>query len=209
MDNPFVTEYLREKELREIGFKSVGKNVRVAKNCTIVGMDEIEIGDNVRIDPYCCLIASDGWIRIGSHIHIAAYCFLSAGDGIEMDDFSGISQGVKIYSRTDDYTGMALTNPTLPRKYTNILGGTVSLSRHVIVGSGSVILPAVTIGEGSSVGALSLVTKTLDPWGVYSGIPAKRIKERSKQMLEFENMFLQELGAITGPTEKNQREEHT
>ncbi len=36
---------------------------------------------------------------------------LSAGDGIVMEDFSGLSQGVRIYSRTDDYSGKFLTNP--------------------------------------------------------------------------------------------------
>lgn len=193
MSNPFATEYLTENDLRPLGFKSVGKNVRVAKHNTITGLENIEIGDNVRIDPYCSLIAAGGWLKIGSFTHVAGYCFLSAGDGIQLDDFSGVSQGVRIYSRTDDYTGTSLTNPTVPSKYTNVRGGLVHLGRHVIVGSGTVILPGVTIGEGSSVGALALVTKNLDSWGVYSGTPARLIKSRSKKMLKLESEFMQEL----------------
>jgi acetyltransferase-like isoleucine patch superfamily enzyme len=187
MTNPFATEYLDEHELRKLGFKSVGRNVMVARNNTMVGLENIEIGNNVRIDGYCSIIATGrGWLKLGSYIHIGGYCFLSAGDGIELDDFSGLSQGVRIYSRSDDYTGGSLTNPTVPEKYTKVRGGTVRLGRHVIIGSGTVILPKLTIGEGASVGALSLVTKSLDSWCVYTGTPAKRLKARSKKMLELE-----------------------
>ncbi|RDD82676.1 acyltransferase [Dyella tabacisoli] len=192
--NPFLTEYMEEGELRSLGFKAVGKNVRIARNNTIAGLENIEIGDNVRIDPYCSIIATGtGWLKIGSYVHIAGYCLLSAGDGIQMDDFSGISQGVHVYSRTDDYTGEALTNPTVPSKYTKVRGGTVHLSRHVIIGSGSVILPQVTIGEGSSVGALSLVTRSLEPWGIYTGTPARKLKARSQKMLTIEKALFDDL----------------
>jgi acetyltransferase-like isoleucine patch superfamily enzyme len=185
--NPFSPGYYEEHELQAFGFKSLGRNVQIAKNCTIIGLENIEIGSNVRIDGYCSIIAATpGWLRLGSYIHIGGFCFLSAGDGIEMGDFSGLSQGVRIYSRTDDYSGKHLTNPTVPEKYTDTTRGTVALARHVIVGSGSVVLPDLSIGEGSSVGALSLVTKSLEPWGVFVGCPAKRLKDRSTRLLELE-----------------------
>ena len=125
-------------------------------------------------------------LRIGSYVHIGGLCYLSAGDGICLEDFSGLSQGVRIYSRTDDYSGEHLTNPTVPERFTGITRGAVTLGRHVIVGSGSVILPKVTVGEGSSIGALSLVTKNIPPWGVYFGAPAKKIYNRSKRLLDLE-----------------------
>lgn len=195
MINPLSPGYWHEHELRDMGFKSVGKNVQISKNCTVIGLENIEIGDNVRIDGYCSIFASgEGWVKLGSFIHIGSYCLLSAGDGIQMDDFSGLSQGVKIYSRTDDYSGRYLTNPTVPDRYTGITRGIVSLGKHAIVGSESVILPKVSIGEGSSVGALSLVTKSLEPWGVFFGAPAKRLKSRSKKLLTLEAELRQELG---------------
>ncbi len=193
MTNPFDPGYYRDDELREFGFGAIGSNVQIAKNCTIVGLGNIEIGNNVRIDAYASLIVpAGGWIRVGSYVHIGGYCLLSAGDGVTLEDFSGLSQGVRIYSRTDDYTGKYLTNPTVPERYTGIARGAVRLGRHVIVGSGTVILPRVTIGEGASVGALSLVTKSLEPWGVYMGCPVKRLKGRSKRLLELEQQLLDE-----------------
>lgn len=185
--NPFDPGYYCESDLRLFGFKSVGRNVQVAKNCTIIGVENIEIGDHVRIDGFSTLVAAGrGWIKLGSYIHIGGYSFLSAGAGIQMDDFSGLSQGVCIYSQTDDYTGRYLTNPTVPVRYSGVSHGTVTLARHVIIGSKCVVLPRVSIGEGSAVGAQSLVTKSLEPWGVYFGCPVKRIKERLRQLLEFE-----------------------
>lgn len=190
MTNPFDPGYYEEHELAAIGFKSVGSNVRVAKNCTIIGLENISIGDNVRIDGYSTIIAAGGFVTLGSYIHIGGYSFLSGGAGIVLESFSGLSQGVKIYSKSDDYSGAALTNPTVPSRYLNVVSGAVTLKRHVIVGSGSVVLPNVTIGEGSSVGALSVVTKSLDEWGVFVGVPARRLKSRSRQLLEQEKQLL-------------------
>lgn len=186
----FDTQYVREEELREEGFKSVGRNVAIAGNCTIVGVENVSIGDDVRIDGYCTIIAANGEITLGSNIHIGSYCLLSGSCGIEFGDFAGLSQGVKIYSRSDDYSGETLTNPTVPAQYTGGASGKVTLGRHVIIGAGSVILPRVTIGDGSSVGALSLVTKSLEPWGIYSGRPARRLKPRSAKLLELEREYL-------------------
>ena len=200
MSNPLDPGYYTEDDLRGAGFKSLGSNVRVAKTCTVVGPENIEIGNNVRIDGYCSLVAAGtGHLRLGSFIHVAGYCLLSAGEGIILDDFSGLSHGVRLYSRSDDYSGAALTNPTVPPKYTKVNRGSVIIKHHVIVGAGTVILPGVTVGEGSAVGALSLVTKNLAEWGVYFGCPAKRLKDRSKALLELERNLWQELGRPLTP----------
>lgn len=194
MKNLFDPGYYTEHELKEAGFKKIGHNVKIAKTSTIIGLENISIGNNVRIDGYCSIIAAgQGWLTIGSFIHIGGYCLLIAGDGISMQDFSGLSQGVRIYSRTDDYSGQYLTNPTVPEKYTGISRGVVTLGKHAIIGSGSIILPKVTVGEGSSVGALSLVNRSLEPWYIYVGCPAKKLKERSKRILELEAQLMDEM----------------
>jgi galactoside O-acetyltransferase len=193
--NPFDSGYFLADELRSFGFKSVGQNVKIAKNCTIIGLENIELGNNVRIDGYCTIAAAgSGFVRIGSYVHIGAYSFLAAGEGIVMEDFSGISQGVRIYSRTDDYTGKYLSNPTVPAKYTGVTGGTVTLRKHALIGSGAIILPKIEIGLGSAVGAMSLVTKSLPEWGFYFGVPAKLLKARSQRILELEQQLLAEGG---------------
>jgi len=184
--NPFDTGYYDSDELRGFGFAAVGENVMVAKNCTIIGLPNISIGDNVRIDGLTTIAAARGYCRIGDFIHIGGGCYLACGGGINLADFTGLSQGVRIYSVSDDYSGRSLTNPTVPAEFQTTKSGTVITGKHVIIGSGGVILPNLTIGEGSSVGALSLVSRSLDAWGIYSGIPARLIKPRRKDLLEDE-----------------------
>lgn len=190
MTDLFNPGYYTENELQQAGFRRLGSNVRIAKNCVIVGIENIEIGSNVRIDGYSTLAAVGGYIRIGSYVHIGGYCFLSGGAGITLEHFSGLSQGVRLYSKTDDYSGACMTNPTVPEEFTACIARPIHLERHVIVGSGSIVLPGVTIGEGAAVGALTLVNKTLAEWSVYAGSPAKRIKSRSKALLAAESQLL-------------------
>lgn len=184
------TSFYSEEELKEIGLKSYGKNVLISRNATIYGADKINIGDNVRIDDFCIL---SGNITLGSYIHIAAYCGLFGGEaGIIMEDFTTLSSRCAVYGVSDDYSGAALTNPMLPDKFRNVMEGAVTIKKHSIIGTGSSILPNVTIGEGCSVGSMSLVNKSIDAWGIYVGIPCKRIKERKKDLLELEKEFLKE-----------------
>ena len=107
-----------------------------------------------------------------------------------MSDFCNISSRVAIYSSNDDYSGATMTNPTVPSVYTGVTHTDVFLGKHVILGSGSVILPGVTMEEGVAVGALSLVQKRCEAFGVYAGNPARRIKERKRVLLELEQRFM-------------------
>jgi acetyltransferase-like isoleucine patch superfamily enzyme len=189
MENPFDVGYYYTPELRRMGFGSIGENVRIARNCNIVGLANINIGHDVQIDSFCQIIAT-GPVRLGSYIHIGAFCLLSGKAGITMDDLSGLSQGVRIYSASDDYSGRTLAGPMVPAEFKNVKLAHVRLARHVIVGSGAVILPGACMGEGVALGALSLATHRLMPWGIYSGTPAKFIRERRRDLLALEARFL-------------------
>lgn len=176
------TQYLSSKELLELGFLSLGSNVKISRNILLLGAQNITVGSNVRIDDFCTIIVeSDSRFEIGNYVHIAGYSYISCSDSVILGDFSGISQGVRIYTSSDDYSGNSLTNPTVPEKFRNPKSGPVIFGEHVIIGSGSVVLPNVTLGEGVAVGALSLVSKNLEEWNLYSGMPLKKLKARSKR----------------------------
>jgi galactoside O-acetyltransferase len=192
-NNPFDQGYFGTEELDQMGFSSVGRNVKIAKNATLIGLHNISIGNFVRIDGGVVIVASSGSLILGNYIHIGAGSYLGCAGGLQMDDFSCISQGVRIYSASDDYSGNFMTNPTVSQTLTNIQFGRVHLGKHVIVGSGTVILPGSSIGEGSAIGSLSLVNKSLAPWGIFSGIPARLLKTRSRELLEKEKLIRKEL----------------
>lgn len=185
-------DFFNQEELIEMGFKKVGRDSKIHKSCIVVGVENISIGNNVRIDGFTSIIASgSGFLNLGSHIHIAAHCHLGAGAGIIMDDFSGLAFGTQIHSMSDDYGGNYLTNSTIPVEYKNIISDIVYIGKHSIIGANSVILPGVRIEVGCSVGAMSLINKNLDPWSVYVGCPVKKIKMRHKGLLDLESKYLE------------------
>lgn len=186
------TSFYSEKELKQFRFKSIGKNVFIKKNVGLYFIENISIGNNVRIDDNVIIVASSkkNPVMIGNYIHIASNCYLAGSDGIEMMDFSTLAPGVMIFSGSDDYSGKKLSNPMVGRPYIGGKSGKITLCKHVIIGAGSVVLPDVMIKQGSSVGALSLVNKNLNAWGVYSGVPVKKIKKRHKDILKLEKKFL-------------------
>lgn len=90
-----------------------------------------------------------------------------------------------------------MTNPTVPIEYTGVCSAPVLLKEHVIVGCGSVILPGVTLDTGVAIGAKSLVKSNCSAFGVYVGNPAKRIKERRRDLLVVADEFLKKIGNQT------------
>ena len=181
---------LSRDAIQSIGFMFVGQNVQISDRATFYGADKIKIGNNVRIDDFCVLSAGEGGIEIGSQIHVAVGATLIGAGKIILSDFSNISSRVSIYSSNDDYSGASLTNPTVPEIYKNVRHAPVFIGRHVIIGTGSVILPGVSIEEGAAIGALSLVTRSCDSFTIYAGRPAKRIKTRKRDLLRLEQEYL-------------------
>jgi acetyltransferase-like isoleucine patch superfamily enzyme len=181
---------LSRAAIEAMGFALVGKNVQISDRASFYNTANIALGNNVRIDDFCVLSAGAGGIRIGDHVHIAVYSSLIGAGKITLSNFCNISSRVSIYSSNDDYSGATMTNPTVPSEFTGVTHADVFLGKHVIVGSGTIILPGITLEEGVAVGALSLVSKSCDAFGVYAGNPAKRIKERKRDLLELEKQFL-------------------
>lgn len=183
--------YLNSKQLSELGFRFIGKNVKISDKASIYNHDQIEIGDNSRIDDFCVI---SGKVSIGAYCHITPMCLIAGGEkGIFISNFCTLAYGVKVFSQSDDYSGETMVNSLISSKYKNEKKESVILERQVIIGAGSIILPGVTLAEGCSVGAMTLVNRSTQPWGIYVGNPAKRIKERKQDLLELEKNFLEEV----------------
>lgn len=177
MQNSFYTP----EELSLIGFKSAGQNVLISRLARFYGVEDIEIGNNVRIDDFCIL---SGNIRLGNNIHISAYTALYGKFGIEMDDYSGLSPRCTVFSASDDFSGEYFIGPMADPKNTNVTGKRVSIGKYSQLGSGCIVFPGVTVNEGVAVGAMSLVLRDLEAWKIYKGIPAVYYKERSRKLLD-------------------------
>lgn len=185
--------FLDSEQIKSMGFKSVGENVLLSSKASYYNCKNISIGNNTRIDDFAVLSAGEGGIEIGCHVHIAIGVSIMGAGKILIEDFAGLSSRVSVYSSNDDYSGMFMTGPTIPAEFTNVTDGAVTIGRHAIVGSGTVILPNININEGVAVGALSLVTKDCEEFGIYMGTPAKKIKERKRDLLELEKGYYHSL----------------
>ncbi len=128
-----------------------------------------------------------GNIEIGNYVHISAYVALYGKERIKINDFCGCSARCTIYSATDDFSGEYMISPMVPEELTNVISGEVVLEKYVQLGANTVVMPSVKIEEGSVVGAMSFVNRNLDEWGVYAGIPCKKIKDRKKNVILLSN----------------------
>jgi len=184
----------------------VGQDVIIWPGSKIISPEVIAIGDSVIIDDFVFIMGGKS-TQIGSFVHIASFTSITGGGDLVMEDFTGLSGGVRVYTGNEDYSGGCLTNPSVPYPYRLATRSFVYIKKHAIIGANTVILPGVVIGEGAAIGANSLVTKDCEPWKIYFGSPAKAIKTRPQdKILELEDQLRQELYDTRGNyIPKNQR----
>lgn len=176
-----IINYSKEELGRILG--SIGENPKINRTVQFYNPDKIFIGDNVRIDAFCILT---GIINIGNYVHLGTNVTILGEIEVDIQDFVGISGKVSIYSATDDYSEGYMSGPQVPLKFRKVKEGKVTLEKHSLIGANSVILPNLTIREGASVGALSLVNKNIPKYTCVSGNPVRKICKRGIKFLEFE-----------------------
>lgn len=182
--------FMTSEQVAMMGFARVGDNVLISSKASFYNCKNIEIGNNVRVDDFCVLSAGKGGIKFGDYIHMAVYSSIIGGGVVQINDFSNISSRVSIYSSSDDFSGMFMTNPMISTEYTNVNVAPVNIGMHCIIGSGSVILPGVSLSDGVAIAALSLVNKDCDSFCIYGGIPCKLIRPRSRELLAKAECFI-------------------
>ena len=179
-------DYYSEDDLRAAGFRSVGTDVKIHERANIFGAEHISIGDHVRIDQFANIVALSP-IEIGSYIHIAAFCHMSVSCGLTIGSFSAFGVGSKIFTSSSDFDGTFLPLPLAcipPELRKDVVRGAVTFEGHNIVGTNALVLPGVTFAEGSALAAMSVVQESLQAWSFYLGSPARKVRERSRDVVD-------------------------
>lgn len=146
---------------------------------------DVELGENVKIyafvNLYGCEIGDDSKIGtfveiqkgayIGRHVKVSSHSFICEGVTIEDDVFIG--HGVMFIN--DKYPRSTNEDGSLQTEEDWVCEPTV-IKQHASIGSNATILCGVTVGEGSMVGAGSVVTHDVPPRAVVAGNPAHVIK---------------------------------
>lgn len=185
-------EYYRTK------FKSMGENVYIGKGVTIVNPEFISVGNNVEIKNDVTLIArgeggitladgvriqervyldtervNTGYINVGKNVYIGTGTTLFGHMGLEIGDDCLLAQNIQLtpYSHIfDDPNSIIYSQGGHCKK--------VTIGRDVYIGMRAAIMYSGDIGEGSVIGAGSVVVKPIPPYSVAVGCPAKVIKGR-------------------------------
>lgn len=183
--------FLDRHALGELEFAACGVDVNISERAILYGTRHMSIGSHVRIDDLA-IVSAGAPVTIGSYVHIGAHSFLAGRNGITLEDFSGIGSYVAIFTASEDFSGATLANPTVPARYKSLAEGRVHVGRHAMVATHSTVLPGVTIADGAVAGSHSLVNRDLEGWVIYGGSPVRRLKERSRDLLELEQQLLAE-----------------
>ena len=165
-------------------FASVGDNAYIMSNIYVRGGQKIIIGNNfycywgVRIETYSSHngMKFNPQIIIGNNVSINPDCHIGAINRIEIHD--GVLMASRVFI-TDHFHGKINREELLvsPQKRILFAKGTVIIKKNAWLGEGVAVMPGVTIGENSVIGANAVVTKDIPDNSIAVGIPAKVIKQ--------------------------------
>lgn len=154
--------------------RSCPPSVVIENGVMIFHPENVSFGDNVYIGHNTIL--KGYWkneMVIGDNCWIGQMCFFHSAGGITIGKNVGIGPSVKIL--TSAHVDESIDIP--------IIENPVSFNRVIIeddcdIGIGAIIMPGVTIGKGSQIGAGAVVTKSVAPYSVASGVPAQIMRNR-------------------------------
>lgn len=168
---------------RKTVFKEIGNNVTIYQPISIIEPENMVLKSHIILSEFSYLAAGKG-LFIGNYIHISTNCSILGGGYCIINDFVGICAGSRIITGSEDIMGNGITGgPTVPNEYRTNFQSFVIFEKHSFLGTNCIILPGVTIGEGSVIGSGCIITKDVEPWGIYFGNPLRRIKDRPKEKI--------------------------
>lgn len=176
---PGTLGMLLRRAYYKIRLAKMGKNVLIGTGVHFIGPKNINIGNFTWIDSDVKLEAILGKISIGSRVHIASYVVIGARAAVTIEDFSAVASGAKIYANSEvPLPGLHMSGPMVPENFKGFKSRPIHLGKDSLVGTNSVLLPGANLGEGSIVGALSFLNKSIPAWEIWSGNPAKKVGTR-------------------------------
>lgn len=202
---PLYPELTKDEQMNIINIVKKGfmmdkyniPHVKTFEYTKIIGLENIEFGKNIIIDDFVLIYAKEK-IKIGNYVHIANFTSITGGNNLTIGDYAAVSQGCRILTATDGFNDFGFGNSTVANEFRNIKSSPIVISDFCIVGANSVVLPGVTIGEGATVGANSVITKDLEPWGIYIGNKKIGTRNKEKVLKNYENFLSTSEGKRTG-----------
>jgi acetyltransferase-like isoleucine patch superfamily enzyme len=155
--------------------KRCGSQLQVAPAVGVRHVETFEIGDDVVIGEQAIIQGRiNGTFVIGDRTWIGARCFLDARD-LSIGRNVGFGPGAMVLGST--HTAIPIDVPIIA---TDLRIVAVRVEDDADIGMGAALLPGVTIGRGSIVGAGAVVTRDVPPFAKVAGSPARVIGYRTR-----------------------------
>ncbi len=167
--------------------KFCGENVRLYPMCKMIHPGNAELDNNCQIFDNVFIDAGKS-LKIGKFSTLTWFVLVEGGANTKIGDRVFIGPGSKILTSTYKLNGV-YSIEHLPGGCRETEYGDITINDDAYIGANCTVMPGVTIGEGAVVGANALVTKDLEPWGIYVGTPCKKIGEREKPTAEAEKIM--------------------
>ncbi|MER2604300.1 MAG: acyltransferase [Siculibacillus sp.] len=153
---------------------SIGARTRIASTARIhPGDGEIVIGKSCEIQTGALIYAYDGYVRIGDNVSVQPYSILFGGGGLTIGNDVRIACHVTIIPANHRFE-----DRDRPIRTQGMVPGPIVIEDDVWIGAGVRVTAGVRIARGCVIAANAVVTRDTEPFGVYGGVPARRIKER-------------------------------
>lgn len=154
---------------------SLDENVQIKQNAIVESRfgGKIEIGKKTQILDGVILLTCGGDIIIGENCSINPYTIIYGVGGIKIGDNVLIAGHCMIIPNNHNFSDK---NILITKQGCTAKG--IIIEDDVWIGHGCSILDGVIVGKGSVIAAGSVVSKSVEPYSVMAGIPAKKIKER-------------------------------
>jgi acetyltransferase-like isoleucine patch superfamily enzyme len=159
--------------------RKFGNGVRIGGGVHFRHLETFEIGDGVFIGAQAFIQGRfDGLTKIGNHVWIGPQAYFDARDLI-LEDYVGWGPGAKVLGSA--HTGLPIDQPIIE---TDLEIRPVRVEAWADIGTGAVLLPGVTVGKGSIVGAGAVVTRDVPPFAIVAGVPARFLRWRDGYQTE-------------------------
>lgn len=168
--------------------KKIGKSVIIDVGVNISHPWNLSVGDNTWIDSYVQISVPNEEVIIGKRVHIGPFATIGGAKSVIIEDYVGISSHVSIFTGSaTPVNGKRMSGPMVPMRDQAYYCAPVILKKDSVVGNKSVILPGVTLNEGSVVGALTSIDRTTNAWGIYKGGSVGILRTRQRKKVNLNN----------------------
>jgi acetyltransferase-like isoleucine patch superfamily enzyme len=158
-----------------------GRSLTLDDHCVVdaLSREGIRFGDNVKIGRFatlkCTGVATNlgRGVRIGDNSNIGDYGYVTGDGGVAIGRNVLFGPHVKVHAENHVFD-----RADLPIKEQGVAGRGVTIEDDCWIGSGAIILDGVTIGRGSVVAAGAVVNRSVEPWSVVGGVPARVLRTR-------------------------------